>query len=48
VGISSGAAAVAALQVAGELDHGMVVVMFPDAGYKYMSDDALWKTAGDE
>jgi cysteine synthase B len=43
VGISSGAAAVAALQVAGELEHGMVVTVFPDAGYKYLSDEKLWK-----
>lgn len=43
VGISSGAAAVAALQVAGELEHGVVVTVFPDAGYKYLSDEKLWK-----
>jgi cysteine synthase B len=42
VGISSGAAAVAALKVAKELEHGTVVTMFPDAGYKYLSDEALW------
>ncbi len=42
VGISSGAAAVAALQVAAELDEGLVVTVFPDAGYKYLSDSALW------
>ncbi len=42
VGISSGAAAFAALKVAGELDRGLVVTIFPDAGYKYLSDDALW------
>jgi len=45
VGISSGAAAVAALQVASQLDEGVVVTVFPDAGYKYLSDKALWKTA---
>ncbi len=45
VGISSGAAAVAALQVAAELDEGVVVTVFPDAGYKYLSDDALWDEA---
>jgi len=44
VGISSGAAAVAALQVAAELDAGVVVTVFPDAGYKYLSDEALWET----
>jgi cysteine synthase B len=37
VGISSGAAALAALQVAESLDKGMVVTLFPDAGYKYLS-----------
>jgi cysteine synthase B len=43
VGISSGAAAVAALKVASELDEGVVVTIFPDAGYKYLSDKALWE-----
>ena len=43
VGISSGAAAVAALRVAEELDEGIVVTLFPDAGYKYLSDKALWE-----
>jgi cysteine synthase B len=43
VGISSGAAAVAALEVASELDTGIIVTVFPDAGYKYLSDAALWK-----
>jgi len=43
VGISSGAAAVAALQVARQLDEGVVVTIFPDAGYKYLSDKALWE-----
>jgi cysteine synthase B len=43
VGISSGAAAVAALQVAQELEQGVVVTVFPDAGYKYLSDSALWR-----
>ena len=38
VGISSGAAAVAALQVAGQLEIGIVVTVFPDGGYKYLSD----------
>jgi cysteine synthase len=42
VGISSGAAAVAAIQVAAELDSGTVVTIFPDAGYKYLSDTNLW------
>ena len=43
VGISSGAAAVAALQVADELEEGVVVTVFPDAGYKYLSDRELWR-----
>ena len=38
VGVSSGAAAVAALEVAAELDEGIVVTVFPDAGYKYISE----------
>ncbi len=42
VGISSGAAAVTALRVADELEEGMVVTVFPDAGYKYLSDKAVW------
>ena len=45
VGISSGAAAVAALQVAIELDEGVVVTVFPDAGYKYLSDKSLWESS---
>ncbi|GAB4453064.1 MAG: cysteine synthase family protein [Anaerolineales bacterium] len=43
VGISSGAAAVAALRVANKLDQGVVVTIFPDAGYKYLSDKSLWE-----
>jgi len=43
VGISSGAAALAALRVAEELDEGIVVTLFPDAGYKYLSDRSLWE-----
>ena len=43
VGISSGAAAVAALRVAEELEEGVVVTVFPDAGYKYLSDKSLWE-----
>lgn len=43
VGISAGAAAVAALRVATKLQEGVVVTLFPDAGYKYLSDKALWE-----
>jgi S-sulfo-L-cysteine synthase (O-acetyl-L-serine-dependent) len=43
VGISSGAAALTALRVAEELDEGVVVTLFPDAGYKYLSDKSLWE-----
>jgi len=43
VGISSGAAALAALQIAQELEQGIVVTIFPDAGYKYLSDKSLWE-----
>jgi cysteine synthase B len=43
VGISSGAAAVAALRVANRLQEGVVVTVFPDAGYKYLSDKNLWE-----
>ena len=43
VGISSGAAAVVAFEVASQLEEGIVVTVFPDAGYKYLSDKNLWK-----
>ncbi len=38
VGISSAAAVVAMLQVAAELDEGVVVTILPDNGYKYLSE----------
>lgn len=44
VGVSSGAAAAAALQVARQLKRGVVVVIFPDSGYKYLSDK-FWEAA---
>jgi cysteine synthase B len=43
VGVSSGAAAAAALRLAQELEEGVVVTVFPDAGYKYLSDKTLWE-----
>ena len=42
VGISSAAAAVAALRVASELERGVVVTVFPDSGYKYLSE-GFWQ-----
>ena len=48
VGVSSGAAAVAALQVASKLEDGLVVTVFPDAGYKYLSDKSLWQESSIE
>lgn len=44
VGVSSGAAAVAALEVAAEFDEGLIVTVFPDAGYKYLSEK-FWDQA---
>lgn len=38
VGVSAGAAAAVALRVAKKLEHGTVVTLFPDAGYKYLSE----------
>ena len=43
VGISSGAALVASLKIASELSQGSIVTLFPDSGYKYLSDKALWE-----
>lgn len=37
VGMSSGAAMYAALQIAGEIESGTIVVIFPDRGEKYLS-----------
>jgi cysteine synthase len=41
VGVSAAAAAVAALEVARRLTHGVIVVLFPDSGLKY-TDDPFW------
>lgn len=43
VGISSGAAVVAALRVAQGLEEGVIVTVFPDSGDKYLSDKSLWE-----
>lgn len=42
VGVSAGAAAVAALRVAETLSEGVVVTLFPDSGFKYVSE-RFWK-----
>jgi cysteine synthase B len=44
VGISAGAAAAAALDVAKTLKEGVVVAIFPDAGFKYLSE-RFWSEA---
>lgn len=38
VGLSSGAAAVGAMRVAQQLDRGLIVVIFPDGGDRYLSE----------
>ncbi len=43
-GISAGAAMAGALEVARNLDHGVIVAIFPDAGDKYLSE-AFWESA---
>lgn len=45
VGVSSGAAAVAALRIAHEIEQGLIVAIFPDAGYKYLSEK-FWEAGG--
>lgn len=46
VGISAGTALVGALQIAEELadtgESGVIVTLFPDNAYKYLSDKAVW------
>jgi cysteine synthase B len=44
VGISSGAALVACLQVAARLKQGKIVTVFPDSGDKYLSEK-FWEAA---
>jgi len=43
VGISSAANTLAALRLAEEIDRGLIVTVFPDSGYKYISDKSLWE-----
>lgn len=42
VGVSAGAAAWAALEVARRLTSGVVVTLFPDSGERYLSESHLW------
>ena len=42
VGVSAGAAAEAAIQIASELEEGVVVTLLPDSGDKYLSEKDLW------
>jgi cysteine synthase B len=46
VGMSSGAAMIAAIEVAKSIKHGTIVVIFADRGEKYLSTD-LFKVDGD-
>lgn len=46
VGVSSGAALCAALSVACELKEGVVVTVFPDNGYKYLTE-TFWEAKDD-
>jgi cysteine synthase B len=45
VGMSSGAAMIATIEIAKRIDKGVIVVIFPDRGEKYLSTD-LFKTRG--
>jgi cysteine synthase B len=42
VGVSSGAAAAAAVELAHDIDEGTIVVIFPDSGLKYL-DEPFWE-----
>ncbi|MEE2751012.1 MAG: cysteine synthase family protein [Myxococcota bacterium] len=43
VGISSGAALWGALEIAKELEQGVVVTVFPDGGERYLSEPHVWE-----
>jgi S-sulfo-L-cysteine synthase (O-acetyl-L-serine-dependent) len=45
-GISSGAALAVVLDVARQLDHGVVVTIFPDGAEKYLTD-SFWTSEDD-
>jgi cysteine synthase B len=45
VGVSSGAALAASLEIAGRLRQGVVVTIFPDGGSNYLSEE-FWETEG--
>ncbi|MGD2077812.1 MAG: cysteine synthase family protein [Chloroflexota bacterium] len=47
VGVSGAAAVAAAVQVARQLDHGVVVTVLPDNGFKYLSD-RFWSESSDQ
>jgi cysteine synthase B len=42
-GVSAGAAAWGALEVASRLDHGVVVTVFADGGSRYLSEEHIWR-----
>lgn len=42
VGVSSGAAAAVALELAHTIEQGIIVAVFPDAGFKYLTED-FWR-----
>jgi cysteine synthase B len=45
VGVSSGAALAAALEVAAEIERGVIVMIFPDGGERYLTEP-FWESAG--
>ena len=47
VGISSGPAAAAAIEISSSINTGTVVTIFPDPGYKYLSETDLWHNTVD-